>query len=192
MERSKVYFTNFHTTLRENLQQKLSRLLLTAGMDKLPLENKYVAIKLHFGEPGNLAYLRPNYARTVVDLVKQLGGPALSGVGFAMGINRLIDAMRASGVTVGEKATPTLYIASMGAAAAQKAFAIAARFRDAGLWAESDIVGRSLKAQMKYADKLGAQYTLILGDSELESGKAQLKNMQTSEQTEVDIDSFVL
>ena len=80
----------------------------------------------------------------------------------------------------------------MGAAAAQKAFAIAARFRDAGLWAESDIVGRSLKAQMKYADKLGAQYTLILGDSELESGKAQLKNMQTSEQTEVDIDSFVL
>lgn len=125
-------------------------------------------------------------------LVKQLGGPALSGVGFAMGINRLIDAMRASGVTVGEKATPTLYIASMGAAAAQKAFAIAARFRDAGLWAESDIVGRSLKAQMKYADKLGAQYTLILGDSELESGKAQLKNMQTSEQTEVDIDSFVL
>ena len=74
MERSKVYFTNFHTTLRENLQQKLSRLLLTAGMDKLPLENKYVAIKLHFGEPGNLAYLRPNYARTVVDLVKQLGG----------------------------------------------------------------------------------------------------------------------
>lgn len=74
MERSKVYFANFHTTLRENLQQKLSRLLLTAGMDKLPLENKYVAIKLHFGEPGNLAYLRPNYARTVVDLVKQLGG----------------------------------------------------------------------------------------------------------------------
>ncbi|MGM9554788.1 MAG: DUF362 domain-containing protein [Faecousia sp.] len=74
MERSKVYFTNFHTTLRENLQQKLSRLLLTAGLDKLPLENKYVAIKLHFGEPGNLAYLRPNYARTVVDLVKQLGG----------------------------------------------------------------------------------------------------------------------
>ncbi len=74
MERSKVYFTNFHTTMRENLQQKLARLLLTAGLDKLPLENKYVAIKLHFGEPGNLAYLRPNYAKTVADLVKQLGG----------------------------------------------------------------------------------------------------------------------
>ena len=74
MAPSKVYFTNFHTTLQENLQQKLSRLLLTAGLSDLPLENKYVAIKMHFGEPGNLAYLRPNYARTVVDLVKQLGG----------------------------------------------------------------------------------------------------------------------
>ena len=71
---AKVYFTNFHTTLQENLQQKLSRLLLTAGMDSIDFDKKFVAIKLHFGEPGNLAYLRPNYARTVVDLVKQLGG----------------------------------------------------------------------------------------------------------------------
>ena len=63
---AKVYFTNFHTTLQENLQQKLSRLLLTAGMDTIDFDKKFVAIKLHFGEPGNLAYLRPNYARTVV------------------------------------------------------------------------------------------------------------------------------
>ena len=74
MQPSKVYFTNFRTTLRENLQQKLMRLMLTAGMDQIDFENKYVAVKLHFGEPGNLAYLRPNYARTVVDLIKQLGG----------------------------------------------------------------------------------------------------------------------
>lgn len=74
MTASKVYFTSFHTTLQENLQQKLSRLLLTAGMDQIDFENKYVAIKMHFGEPGNLAYLRPNYARTVADLVRQLGG----------------------------------------------------------------------------------------------------------------------
>ncbi len=125
-------------------------------------------------------------------LVKQLGGPALSGIGFGMGINRLIDAMTASGVTVGDKKQPLLYIASMGAAAAEKAFAIAARFRAAGQWAESDIVGRSLKAQMKYADKIHAQYTLILGDNELAAGRAQLKNMQTSEQTEVDIDTFCI
>ncbi len=74
MDKAKVYFTDFHTTLQENLQQKLSRLLLTAGLDKLPLQGKYVAIKLHFGEPGNLAYLRPNYAKTVASLVRQLGG----------------------------------------------------------------------------------------------------------------------
>ncbi len=74
MARTKVYFTTFRTSLQENLQQKLMRLMLTAGMDQIDFENKYVAIKLHFGEPGNLAFLRPNYARTVVDLVKQLGG----------------------------------------------------------------------------------------------------------------------
>ena len=74
MEKAKVYFTDFRTSMRENLQQKLNRLMLTAGMDQIDFENKYVAVKLHFGEPGNLAYLRPNYARTVVDLIKQLGG----------------------------------------------------------------------------------------------------------------------
>ena len=74
MAASKVYFTTFHTTLEENIQQKLSRLLLTAGMDQIDFKNRYVAIKMHFGEPGNLAYLRPNYAKTVADLVRQLGG----------------------------------------------------------------------------------------------------------------------
>ena len=74
MAASKVYFTDFHTTLQENQQQKLARLMLTAGIDRLPMQNRYVAIKIHFGEPGNLAYLRPNYAKTVADLVKQLGG----------------------------------------------------------------------------------------------------------------------
>lgn len=74
MVQSKVYFTTFRTTMHENLQQKLMRLMLTAGMEKIDFENKYVAVKLHFGEPGNLAYLRPNYAKTVVDLIKQLGG----------------------------------------------------------------------------------------------------------------------
>ena len=74
MAASKVYFTTFHTTLEENIQQKLSRLLLTAGMDQIDFRTRYVAIKMHFGEPGNLAYLRPNYAKTVADLVRQLGG----------------------------------------------------------------------------------------------------------------------
>jgi len=63
-----------HTTSRENLPQKLSRLIKTAGIDQIDFNKKYTAIKIHFGEPGNLAYLRPNYAKTVVDMVKELGG----------------------------------------------------------------------------------------------------------------------
>lgn len=74
MEKSKVYFTNFRATVQENIQQKLVRLMKTAGMDSIDFDKKYTAIKIHFGEPGNLAYLRPNYAKTVVDFVRSLGG----------------------------------------------------------------------------------------------------------------------
>jgi len=74
MEKSKVYFTDMHTTTKENLQQKLSRLIQTAGISQIDFNKKYASIKIHFGEPGNLAYLRPNYAKTVVDIVKELGG----------------------------------------------------------------------------------------------------------------------
>ncbi|KGK87825.1 4Fe-4S ferredoxin [Desulfosporosinus sp. HMP52] len=74
MEKSKVYFTDMHVTMKENLQQKLSRLIKTAGMNQIDFEKKYAAIKIHFGEPGNLSYLRPNFAKTVVDIVKELGG----------------------------------------------------------------------------------------------------------------------
>ena len=71
---SKVYFTDFRCHPGVNQQQKLRRLLLKAGMDQIDFQDKFVAIKLHFGELGNLAYLRPNYAKTVADLVKELGG----------------------------------------------------------------------------------------------------------------------
>ena len=72
---SKVYFTNFRTTPRENLPQKLARLVKKAGMlEGIDFSNKYTAIKIHFGEPGNLSYLRPNYAKVIVDLIKEQGG----------------------------------------------------------------------------------------------------------------------
>lgn len=74
-EKSKVYFADFRCpSWRENLPQKLARLMMTAGFGDVDMEGKYVAIKMHFGEPGNLAYLRPNWARVVVDLVKSQGG----------------------------------------------------------------------------------------------------------------------
>ena len=74
MAPSKVYFADFRADPKENLLQKLKRLCITAGIKDIDFNNKYVAIKIHFGEYGNLAYLRPNYARVVADLVRELGG----------------------------------------------------------------------------------------------------------------------
>lgn len=71
---SDVYFTSFKTTMSENLLQKIKRLMKTAGFEQIDFSDKYAAIKIHFGEYGNLAFLRPNYARVVADYVKELGG----------------------------------------------------------------------------------------------------------------------
>lgn len=71
---SKVYFTDFCTRNGETLPQKLARLVMTAGMDQIDFKDKYVAIKIHFGELGNMAHLRPGYARVIVDIIKDLGG----------------------------------------------------------------------------------------------------------------------
>ncbi|MDR2708407.1 MAG: DUF362 domain-containing protein [Elusimicrobiota bacterium] len=71
---SDVFFTDFHTTLSENLLDKLKRLVLKAGFNKIDFNGKFSAIKIHFGEPGNLAFLRPNFSKVIVDLIKQNGG----------------------------------------------------------------------------------------------------------------------
>ena len=77
MEKSKVYFTDFSAKPNQrNLLEKLRHLVKTAGIEQLPLANRYTAIKIHFGEPGNLAFLRPNYAKVIVDIVKENGGKA--------------------------------------------------------------------------------------------------------------------
>ena len=70
MSASKVYFTNFRAHNFENMLDKLRRLCKTAGMESMDFQEKFTAIKMHFGEPGNLAFLRPNYARVLVDYVK--------------------------------------------------------------------------------------------------------------------------
>lgn len=75
MEKAKVYFTDFRTrAFGDGLPQKLKRLIRKAGIDQIDMDNKFVAIKMHFGELGNISYLRPNYARAVADTVKELGG----------------------------------------------------------------------------------------------------------------------
>lgn len=124
-------------------------------------------------------------------LVKELGGPELPAVGFAMGISRLILAMEASGVAAPEADVPELYVAPMGEAAQREALRITEALRCAGVYAECDVTGRGLKAQMKYADKIGAKYTLIVGDDELAAGKAQLRSMADSEQSEIALSDVV-
>ena len=124
-------------------------------------------------------------------LMEQLGGPSLPGIGFGMGITRIILAMKESGALDIEAPKPLLYIAPMGTPARIKAMEIVSSLRNIGIYAECDICARSLKAQMKYADKIGARYTLIIGDSELESGRAQLKCMESSTQEEIEIDKII-
>ncbi len=125
-------------------------------------------------------------------LVESLGGPAISGIGFGMGITRLILALREAGLDKVEAACPKLYVAALGERAVIKALEITERLRGEGKYAECDIVGRSLKAQMKYANKIGAEYTLIIGDSEIDAGRAQLKRMDDGTQSEVELDSFTI
>ena len=74
MVKSKVYFTDMHVTFEEPLPAKLKRLMRLAGFETINFKNKFTAVKIHFGEPGNLAFLRPNYARVVCDYIKELGG----------------------------------------------------------------------------------------------------------------------
>ena len=123
-------------------------------------------------------------------LVASLGGPDLPGIGFGMGLTRVILAMKEKGLADLSAPAPKVYIASLGARATIRAAAIVERLRRSGVYAECDLVGRSLKSQMKYADKIHAAYTLILGDSEIDSGRANLRNMADGTQTEVDIDNF--
>ncbi|MBP5209546.1 MAG: histidine--tRNA ligase [Clostridia bacterium] len=120
-------------------------------------------------------------------LVASLGGPDTPAVGVGMGLTRVLLAQKQQGVPAPETPAPLLYIAALGEAARGRGSVLVEGLRRAGVYAESDVVGRSLKAQMKYADKIGARYTLLLGDAELESGRATLRDMEKSEQREIDL-----
>ena len=102
-----------------------------------------------------------------------------------MGLERLIMVMEQQGCDFPEPQQCDLYIASMGDAAAEEAFRLTTQLRREGYAVQCDLMGRSVKAQMKYADKVGANFSTVLGDDELQNGRCVLKNMQTGEQIEV-------
>ena len=123
-------------------------------------------------------------------LLEELSGPHTPSLGFAMGTGRLLMVMQAQGIEIPAPPTCDIYVAPMGENASFEAAAIVADLRASGVSAQTDVVGRSLKAQMKYADKIGAKYTMVLGDDELNSKTAKLKNMATGETTEAGLDGF--
>jgi len=175
---------------------------LKAGLDNLGIEYKV--------DPGIVRGL-DYYTKTVFEfvsenvgtqgticgggrydgLVEVCGGNPTPGIGFALGVERLLMELESQGIIIEEPNPPDIYIATMGETASKFAQELVYKLRKANVCAETDLMGRSLKAQMKYADKKGFLYTVVLGDNEIESGKAVLKDMRSGEQKDVSLDSIL-
>lgn len=123
-------------------------------------------------------------------LIAEIGGNPLPACGFGLGLERLLLLMEAQKTEFPEPKKCDLYIASMGENANLKAASLAKDLRSEGLCVQFDTVDRGLKAQMKYANKIGALYTLVLGDSELETGNIKLKNMGSGKEHEMNLADF--
>lgn len=118
-------------------------------------------------------------------LCQQLGGRDIPALGFGMGMERLMLLLRAQGIELPKAQNPELYIATAGDAASLRAAVIVHNLRAQGVFCLTDTVGRSIKAQMKYANKVHADFVAVIGDNELQSGKVNLKYMPTGEQQEI-------
>lgn len=123
-------------------------------------------------------------------LVEELGGKPTPAIGFGLGIERLLLRLEETGAVIPKPEEIKLYIAPLGEKAVTAAQSIVYGLRKSGVAADTDHLGRALRASMKYADKLGAQYTLVLGGNEIETGSARIKNMKTGEQTDIKLDDL--
>ena len=120
-------------------------------------------------------------------LIEELGGQSMPALGFALGMERLLLLLRQQSVELPGEDPCEIFIASLGQPAKLAAFRLCDTLWKSGVRASCDVNGRGLKAQMKYADKLGAKYSLVLGDDELAAGKAELKNMKTGEKQKISL-----
>lgn len=123
-------------------------------------------------------------------LIEQIGGTPVAGVGFGMGLERILMLMEAENIQIPEEKPVKLFIASMGEKAMKKAFELCYKLRKNGVAVETDHMERSIKSQFKYADKIKAEYVLTIGDNELETNKAVLKRMIDGESKEVDLNGI--
>ena len=124
-------------------------------------------------------------------LIELCGGPPTPGIGFALGVERLLLEMESQGIEIPSQPDPEIYLGSIGERAEKLCEKLAWDLRSKGITCIKDIMGRSVKAQMKYADKLGAKHALIIGDNEVESGKAALKDMKTGESRDITLDTLI-
>lgn len=124
-------------------------------------------------------------------LIEELGGQHTPSLGFGMGLERLQLVMEAQGCEFPEPSRPDLFIVAMGDKATLKAVEIAKDMRDEGYSVVYDLNGRSLRAQMKYADKINAKYNVVIGDNEVDTKSAVLKDMTTGEQSNISLETFV-
>ena len=124
-------------------------------------------------------------------LIEELGGQHTPSLGFGMGLERLQLVMEAQGCEFPEPSRPDLFIVAMGDKATLKAVEIAKDMRDEGYSVVYDLNGRSLRAQMKYADKISAKYNVVIGDNEVDTKSAVLKDMTTGEQSNISLETFV-
>ena len=119
-------------------------------------------------------------------LVEELGGKPTEGIGFAVGLERLIMIMKSQGLDSEYiQSAPRLFIAAIGDSADIAAQKLVFELRALNCAAERDLCGRSVKAQMKYANKLKAAYSMVIGEDEISAGKAMLKNMENGETAEI-------
>lgn len=123
-------------------------------------------------------------------LVSQMGGNPTPALGFGLGIERLLLLLQNQGTQIPSDTTCDLYIATMGENASYEATKLCSMLRFDGFEVQTDVCGRGLKAQMKYADKIGAKFTVVLGDNELNDRKAVIKNMANGETTEVSLENI--
>lgn len=121
------------------------------------------------------------------NLIAECGGQPTGAAGFAVGIERLLLVLEAQNGEFEKKTERDIYIGAIGQKGLVKGQGIAYRMRQSGIKAECDSVGRSVKAQMKYANKIGAAYSVILGDNEIDNDSVKLKNMETGEEREVKV-----
>lgn len=123
-------------------------------------------------------------------LIEEFGGEKTPAIGFGLGIERLLLRLDDLKVKIPKSDSPELYIVPLGDYAKKEAQKLVLSLRKNGISAETDYMGRGLKPQMKYADKIGAEFVIVLGDDEINTGKVRIKNMQSGEQTEWDIDTL--